>query len=52
VQGGGNALRMSSMHFRVAFDRDQPLQQALFRYAHALIVQISQTAACNPSAAT
>jgi CRP-like cAMP-binding protein len=47
VQGGGNALRMSSMRFRIAFDRDQPLQQALFRYAHALMAQISQTAACN-----
>jgi CRP-like cAMP-binding protein len=47
VQGGGNALRMSSMRFRIAFDRDQPLQQALFQYAHALMAQISQTAACN-----
>lgn len=44
---GGKALRMSSMAFRVAFDRDQPLQQALFRYTHALMAQISQTAACN-----
>ena len=47
VQGGGNALRMSSKGFRVAFDRDQLLQQALFRYTHALMAQISQTAACN-----
>src|ERR1700686_5821799 len=47
VQGGGDALRMSSMRFRVAFDRDQPLRQALFRYTHALMAQISQTAACN-----
>jgi CRP-like cAMP-binding protein len=47
VQGGGNALRMSSMRFRAAFDRDQPLRQALFLYTHALMAQISQTAACN-----
>jgi CRP-like cAMP-binding protein len=47
VPSAGKALRMSAMRFRVAFDRDQPLQQALFRYAHALMAQISQTAACN-----
>jgi CRP-like cAMP-binding protein len=47
VQGAGNALRMSSIRFRVAFDRDQPLQHALFRYTHALMAQISQTAACS-----
>jgi CRP-like cAMP-binding protein len=47
VQGAGNALRMSSTRFHVAFDRDQPLQHALFRYTHALMAQISQTAACN-----
>jgi CRP-like cAMP-binding protein len=47
VQGGGNALRMSSMRFRIEFGRNQPLQQALFRYTHALMAQISQTAACN-----
>jgi CRP-like cAMP-binding protein len=47
VQGAGSALCMSSTRFRVAFDRDHPLQQALFRYTHALMAQISQTAACN-----
>lgn len=47
VQGGGRALRMSAAHFRGAFDRDRLLQQALFRYTHALMTQISQTAACN-----
>src|SRR6202161_1262228 len=47
VQGGGHALRVSSARFRIAFDRDRPLQQALFRYTHALMAQISQTAACN-----
>jgi CRP-like cAMP-binding protein len=47
VQGGGTALRMDSMRFRAEFDRNKPLQQSLFRYTHALMAQISQTAACN-----
>jgi CRP-like cAMP-binding protein len=47
VQGGGDALRMASVPFRIEFDRNRPLQQALFRYTHALMAQISQTAACN-----
>jgi len=47
VQGEGKALRMSSISFRKVCDRDRPLQQALFRYTHALMTQISQTAACN-----
>jgi CRP-like cAMP-binding protein len=47
VQGGGNALRMTTTRFRTEFDRIKPLQQALFRYTHALMAQISQTAACN-----
>ena len=47
VQGAGGALRMSAGHFRVEFDRNRSLQQALFRYTYALMAQISQTAACN-----
>jgi len=47
VQGGGEALRMASAPFRVEFNRNPPLQQALFRYTYALMAQISQTAACN-----
>jgi CRP-like cAMP-binding protein len=47
VQGEGHALRMATDHFRTEFDRNRPLQQALFRYTHALMAQISQTAACN-----
>ena len=47
VQGEGSALRMASDRFRTEFDRNRPLQQALFRYTHALMAQISQTAACN-----
>src|SRR6202789_4175760 len=47
VQGGGRALRMSAAPFRIEFDRNQPLREALFRYTYALMAQISQTAACN-----
>jgi CRP-like cAMP-binding protein len=47
VQGGGRALRMTASQFRSEFARNMPLQQVLFRYTHALMAQISQTAACN-----
>lgn len=47
VQGGGGALRMGAAPFRLEFDRNVPLQQALYRYMYALMAQISQTAACN-----
>jgi CRP-like cAMP-binding protein len=47
VQGAGNAFRMASDRFRVEFDRNPPLQQALYRYTYALMAQVSQTAACN-----
>ena len=47
VQGSGNALRMASAPFRVEFDRNLSLQDALHRYTYALMAQISQTAACN-----
>lgn len=47
VQGTGTALRMTSARFRKFFRRSPPLQQELYRYTHALMTQISQTAACN-----
>jgi CRP-like cAMP-binding protein len=47
VQGAGSALSMPAAPFRIEFDRNQPLRQALFRYTYALMAQISQTAACN-----
>ena len=47
VQGGGDALRMAAGPFRIEFDRNRPLQEALFRYTYALMAQVSQTAACN-----
>lgn len=47
VQGTGTALRMTSARFHKFFRRSPPLQQELYRYTHALMTQISQTAACN-----
>ncbi len=47
VQGAGSALRIAAAPFRVEFDQNRRLQQALFRYTYALMAQISQTAACN-----
>ena len=47
VQGGGDALSMASGPFRAEFNRNRPLQDALYRYTYALMAQISQTAACN-----
>jgi CRP-like cAMP-binding protein len=47
VQGTGTALRMPSVSFREEFRLCLPLQHELYRYVHALMAQISQTAACN-----
>ena len=47
VQGTGTALRMASPRFRDEFRTCPPLQRELYRYVHALMAQISQTAACN-----
>ena len=47
VQGTGTALRMPSARFRDEFRACPPLQRELYRYVHALLAQISQTAACN-----
>lgn len=47
VQGGGTALRMASAPFRIEFERNTALQEALYRYTYALMAQVSQTAACN-----
>jgi CRP-like cAMP-binding protein len=47
VQGAGQAMRMDAASFRIQFDRNASLQQALYRYTYALMAQISQTAACN-----
>lgn len=47
VQGAGPALRMSAVRFRKELAASPPLQRELQRYAHSLMTQISQTAACN-----
>jgi CRP-like cAMP-binding protein len=47
VQGAGRALCMAAAPFRLEFDRNPELQQALYRYTYALMAQVSQTAACN-----
>ena len=47
VQGAGDALRMPAAAFRLEFDRNPALKDALYRYNYALMAQISQTAACN-----
>jgi CRP-like cAMP-binding protein len=47
VQGAGPALRMSAARFRKALAASPPLARELHRYAHSLMTQISQTAACN-----
>jgi CRP-like cAMP-binding protein len=38
---------MAAGPFRIEFDRNPALQEALYRYMYALMAQISQTAACN-----
>jgi CRP-like cAMP-binding protein len=47
VQGTGTALRMSSPRFLKEFRRSPALQRALFQFTDSLMIQISQTAACN-----
>jgi CRP-like cAMP-binding protein len=47
VQGKGSALQMRAAPFRRLLGASLPLQRALHRYAHALMAQITQTAACN-----
>lgn len=47
VQVAGNALRMAATAFAALCERHKGLRQGLLRYADALLLQISQTAACN-----
>jgi CRP-like cAMP-binding protein len=47
VQGSGTALRMKSAHFLNAYAHNLPLQRGVRRYTYDLMVQITQTAACN-----
>jgi len=47
VQIPGSALRMSASVFREEVDRRPTLSKVLLRYAQALHIQVSLTAACN-----
>jgi CRP-like cAMP-binding protein len=47
VQGGGTAMRAAARPFLKEFRLNPLLQRELYGYTHALMAQISQTAACN-----
>ena len=47
VQGTGTAMRMTSDRFLKEFRRSPALQRTLFQFTDTLMIQISQTAACN-----
>ena len=47
VLGTGTAMRMSTPRFLKEFRRSPALQRALFQFTDLLMIQISQTAACN-----
>lgn len=47
VQGTGTALRMKSTRFLQEFRRSLPMQREIYLYTHALMAQVTQTAACN-----
>jgi len=47
VQGSGIAFRMTSENFREIFHHSLPLQRVVYRYTYELMVQITQSAACN-----
>lgn len=47
VQVGGMALRMTTADFRRQFEQDAALQREVYRYIYELMIQMTQTAACN-----
>jgi CRP-like cAMP-binding protein len=47
VQGSGTAMRMNSARFLAEFRKSPALQRVLFQFTDTLMIQISQTAACN-----
>lgn len=47
VQGTGMALRMTSVNFRNELKKNVQLQREVYRYTYELMVQMTQTAACN-----
>jgi CRP-like cAMP-binding protein len=47
VQIGGSALKVDAQVLQHEFDRNQEVRDVLLRYTQALLVHISQNAACN-----
>ncbi len=47
VQGAGMALRMTSAQFNREFHHSAPLQREVYHYIYDLMIQMTQTAACN-----
>jgi CRP-like cAMP-binding protein len=47
VQATGTAVRMKSARFLREFHRSPALQRALLHFTDALMIQVTQTAACN-----
>jgi CRP-like cAMP-binding protein len=47
VQGSGSAMRMTSVAVRHEANRLGTLHRLMHRYAHSLLTQVSQGAACN-----
>jgi CRP-like cAMP-binding protein len=47
VQGTGTAMKMNAKRFLREFRRSQALQRVLLQFTDSLMIQISQTAACN-----
>lgn len=47
VQGAGTAMRMKAASFRTELRHSLALQRQMGLYAHELMIQIAQTAACN-----
>ena len=47
VLGSGMALRMTSAHFRKELQQNALLQKEVYRYTYELMIQMTQTAACN-----
>lgn len=47
VQVAGTAMRMKASVFRAEFKRGGALHDLLLNYMYALLIQVSQTAACN-----
>lgn len=47
VQGSGKALRMQAAQFLAQMKRGKTLKREIYRYTHALMAQVTQTAACN-----